>query len=157
TQGACVASFVWQKRYPIVGVRGIGADTSGNAVLAGGFMGTIDFGGGPIMTATGVVDSFLLKLGPNGDYLLSRPFHASPNHSGINDLVVDTSNGTVTAGDSIVVGDIEGSLDFGAGHVLNTSARNAFVTTVDTAGVGAFANAYGGAQGASARAVSYGA
>ena len=39
-------------------------DDSGNVVVAGGFNGTMDFGGGPLSSLSPAADIYLLKLAP---------------------------------------------------------------------------------------------
>lgn len=47
-------------------------DANGNTYVAGAFGGTINFGGGTQMTATGVSDFFYVKYDPNGNLLFAK-------------------------------------------------------------------------------------
>jgi hypothetical protein len=76
-------------------------DSSDNVILTGRFIGTADFGTGTPKTASTIFNSFVLKLGSNGDaqWVHTNYFSgASPNISNLDDspTAVDTdSNGNI--------------------------------------------------------------
>ena len=98
---------VWSKGFGDAArqfVRAIAVDRAGNAVLAGQFTGTIDFGGADLTSTAKPL--FLVKLDPNGGQLWSRSFGTVGT--------VDTGGVTTDATDSVIfAGRFSGKVDFG--------------------------------------------
>jgi hypothetical protein len=66
-EGAVVGlHYLWSKRFGDTGYQNATAtavDGAGNVLLTGNFVGTVDFGGGPLSSAGGY-DIFVAKLSP---------------------------------------------------------------------------------------------
>ena len=98
---------------------GIAASASGGAVITGAFAGTMDLGGGPLVTA-GSDDVFLAWLSPKGGHVWSRRFGGSGHDLG-KGIALDASDTIAVAGLST------GTVDFGGGPVAGGGAYDAFV------------------------------
>ncbi|HXJ80395.1 MAG TPA: PKD domain-containing protein [Candidatus Methylomirabilis sp.] len=105
------ASPSWSKRFGST-LNDIGyavaTDKSGNIIVAGSFMGTVDFGGGPLTAVGGNYNIFVAKYSSTGTNVWSKNFGST----GDNDpgaVAVDAS------GNVFVVGHFQGTVDFGAG------------------------------------------
>jgi hypothetical protein len=109
-------THVWSQAFGDTGHQhgsSVASDASGNLVTTGYFMSSTDFGGGPV-TSAGEYDVFVAKHDPDGNHLWSMAF---------GDLNWDQWGieiATDSAGNVIVVGAFDGSVDFGGG--LHTSA-----------------------------------
>src|SRR5262249_17807764 len=69
-------AHLWSKRFGSTGEDvgyGIAVDSSGNVLVTGYFQGTVDFGGGGLVSAGGA-DAFLAKYSPSGAHLWSKRF-----------------------------------------------------------------------------------
>lgn len=120
---------------------GIASDDAGNIVLAGTFVGTVDFGGGLLVSAGGVDyeygsdstlpwggDMFVTKLDGAGNFLWNRQF-------GDSDLQVPVDITVNAAGDIALTGGFRGTVDFGNGpHSSVGGAGDVFVVKLDAAG-----------------------
>ena len=106
---------IWSKRFGDVGDQAgyaVAADASGNAIVAGYFNGTIDFGGGAL-TSAGDKDIFVAKFEPDGDHIRSERFGDASSQIALA-VAVDVS------GNVIVAGFFQGSVNFG-GTVLTSA------------------------------------
>jgi hypothetical protein len=54
-------------------VASVAVDTCGDVLATGSFFGTLDFGGGPL-TAVGLGDMYVAKLGPKGEYVWAKSY-----------------------------------------------------------------------------------
>ena len=97
-------------------------DTTGNVVIVGGFQGSIDFGGG-ILVSAGAFDSFVAKFAASGAHLWSKRYGdvgggilAPPIY-----VAVDSS------GDVVVAGGFQGAIDFGNGEMIATGGSDVFL------------------------------
>ena len=94
----------------------VAVDSSNNVVITGNFVGTVDFGGGPISCANGSGEVFLAKYsGLNGSHLWSRGFSSSSSSAGYGIAVDKYTN------DIVVTGTAVGTVDFGGGPVTIAS------------------------------------
>lgn len=105
----CELCPVWVKQFGDAGeqlLRSAAVDGDGNIVLFGVFEGTIDFGGGPLVSSGGF-DAFIAKLDEHGDHVFSLSYgggtssdrHGEILFDGEGDiLLVDTAYGSVTVG-----------------------------------------------------------
>lgn len=89
------------------GIR-VDTDGSGNVLLTGTYRGSVDFGGGPLVSAGGGKDVFLAKFDAAGNHLWS---------GGFGDWWDDVGYGvTVDATDNVIVtGTSRNQIDFGLG------------------------------------------
>jgi hypothetical protein len=76
---------VWSKSFGTINSdqgRAVAVDNSGNVVITGYFLGTIDFGGGPITTSGGL-NTFVAKYSAGGSYLWSQGYTGSNQSWGV--------------------------------------------------------------------------
>lgn len=118
----------------------VAVDPSGAVLLAGGFFGTIDFGGGPLVSA-GDEDLYVVKLDANGDHVWSKRFGdagTQPRSPGCK--IAADATGAVT-----VAGSYTGTLDFGAGPLPTggSTEQDIFVARLDANGNVIYSHRYG--------------
>jgi hypothetical protein len=99
--------------------RSLDTDAGGNVILAGHFIGSINFGG-PSLSAQGGIDLFLAKFNGAGTHMWSRAFG--------NSLDQQIPCVTVDFDDSIVyAGQFNSQVNFGGGTLLSAGSTDAFV------------------------------
>ncbi|MDI1482626.1 hypothetical protein [Polyangium sp. y55x31] len=98
----------------------------GNIVIAGGFGGTIDLGGGPL-ASTGSYDILLAKLTPKGEVVWAKRFGDAAQQQA-NAVAVD-KNGAIYVG-----GRVFGAVDFGGGVLTSAGSGDVFVAKFDANG-----------------------
>jgi hypothetical protein len=113
----------------------IAVDAAGNHLVAGRFGGTVDFGGGTLVSA-GSSDAFLAKYDAAGNHLWSRRF-GSTGLDYARDVAVDV------AGDVLVAGWFNGTVDFGGGPLASAGSDDVFVARFDSAGNHLWSRRYG--------------
>ena len=98
----------------------VARDANGNVMVAGSFSGTVDFGGGPLTSASGHPSMFVAKYSSSGTPVWSR--------------AVSGSGGSVPAaiavdgnGDVLVTGSFAGTADFGGGALTSTGTADIFL------------------------------
>ena len=104
--------YVWANGYgdhTNQGATGVAVDTAENATIVGYYNGTIDFGGGPLVS-TGGTNLFAVELSQSGGHVWSEGFGNSGLASATG-VVVDGSNQLATA--VLLTGYCSGAVDFG--------------------------------------------
>ncbi len=89
----------------------LAVDSSGNVYLTGYFVGTLDFGGGPLIQVGSTYDLFLVKFDPSGAHVWSRRF-GDVDWEETRSIAVDRS------GNTILTGSFGGALDFGNASLM---------------------------------------
>lgn len=118
--------------------RSVAFDAAGNLYATGSFDGSIDFGGGALMSAGGK-DVFVVKLGPSGEHIFSKSFgDAAADQVGLS-IAVGAD------GSAVITGHFAGSIDFGAGSMMSAGGKDVFVAKLSSAGDVVWAGAFGGA------------
>jgi hypothetical protein len=122
----------------------LAVDSSGNAYVAGYFMLTVDFDPGPGVdnhTSNGDRDAFLVKFGPNGDFMWARTWGGKEPES----------HNCITGGPSgslYVSGYFEGTIDFDPGSGVDDHTSNgdvdAYLSSFDADGNFLWARTWGG-------------
>jgi hypothetical protein len=111
-------------------------DPSGNVVITGEFEDTVDFGGGPLISAGGF-DIFLAKFDTIGNHLWSQSFgDVNGNQQGRN-LSIDPS------GYAVMTGDFDGTVDFGGGPLTSAGGEDVFLAKFDTNGTHLWSQIFG--------------
>jgi hypothetical protein len=110
-------------------------DGRGNVIVTGVFQGTLDFGGGPLTSATTAV--FLAKLDPGGHHVFSRVL-GIPEESARDDVAVDA------AGNVLVTGMLLGPIDLGGGPL---TGNDVFVAKLDPTGQHLWSRSLGALSG----------
>jgi len=147
-----VASFTssgvhrWSKRFGSTDIdQGAGiavSPTTGQLYIIANFLGSVDFGGGALVSAGGQ-DIALVELDANsGDYINARRYGTANHDTGI-------AVGMDGTGDVVLGGFFgQGTLDVGGFQASGTALDNAFVASVDINFTGRWTRALGGATGA---------
>jgi gliding motility-associated-like protein len=134
--------FVWAKQIGGPGDTGPRAsmlelDKDNNIIIAGGFNNTVDFDPGPAVyniTSSAHVQSFLIKLNNNGDFIWAKQFGNSPElygGSNITNIECDASSNIV------VIGGFTRTCDFDPGSGVYTvtsspgSTGDGFIVKLD--------------------------
>ncbi len=104
----------------------VAVDSTGNILVAGSFYGTVDLGGGPMVSA-GEADVFIAEMDPNGAHLWSKRFGDSANQLGVS-IAFDPQNNVVLAGSLV------GAADFGGGPLASAGGSDVFVAKLDSKG-----------------------
>ncbi|MBI4703849.1 MAG: hypothetical protein HY744_22290 [Deltaproteobacteria bacterium] len=126
----------------------VAVDGSDNVVLAGSFDGSVDFGGGALPNE-GSPDIFLVKLDPNGEHLWSQRFGGADSHQYAFDVAVDP------LGNIVLVGELQGSVDFGGGALASEGTYDVFVARFTAAGKHQWSRRYGDLGHQTGRAVAF--
>jgi hypothetical protein len=111
-------------------------DPDGNAVVAGMFRGTIDLGGGPLVSA-GEYDLFLAAFTPNGAHLSSRRWGDAEWQQ---PRALEVSHD----GAMVVGGTFAGKLSFGATLLTSAGRKDAFAAKLNPDGSEIWATRWGG-------------
>jgi len=130
-------AHVWSKGFGGTGDDygyGVAVDPSGNVALTGAFRNTADFGGGPLASAGGS-DLFLASFTPSGAHRWSRRAGGSGD---------DAGRAVAVAGDLVVTGAFQGTVDFGAGPLVAAGGGDQFVARYGAAGTLVWARRFGG-------------
>ncbi len=114
-------------------------DAQGDALVTGGFDGTLDLGQGPL-TAQSAQDGFLVALDPAGETLWSEAI------GGTAPLEI-TQIAAAPAGGAWLTGAFGGSLPLGASTLVSSGPTDGFFAFVDEGGVFTFAKQFGGDSG----------
>ncbi len=117
----------------------VATDADGNVYVAGSFSQTVDFGGGDLVSAGGT-DVFLAKLDPAGNHLWSKRFGSAGIYQEAFGVAVDA------AGNPVIVGYFDGTIDFGGSLLTSAGLLDAFVARFDPSGAHLFSAAYGDAS-----------
>ncbi len=117
-------NHLWSKMFH--GQADVATDAAANVVLGGRFFTTIDLGGGPLVTAGGV-DVVLAKFDAAGNHLWSKQLGGAGDEA-IDRVVVDA------AGNILVAGHLDGSVDLGGGMLTTAGGNDVFVAKFDPLG-----------------------
>jgi hypothetical protein len=98
---------------------GVAVDGSGNAVITGYFLGTVNFGGGSLTAGSGLTTYVAKYAAADGGYLSSKAFPGSSSNRS-NGVAVDR-NGNIG-----VTGYFGGTVDFGQG-ALTSAGLDGFI------------------------------
>ncbi|WP_437301052.1 hypothetical protein [Sorangium sp. So ce426] len=132
--------LLWARRFGNDAVQlapHIAVDRAGNAVVTGGARGSIPIGDEPIVSAGGV-DAFVLKLDPAGEVLWGKLF-GDHDYQACRGVALDRQ------GNVLVMGDFDGTIDFGGGPLASAGDRDIFVAKLDPDGTPRWSKRFGGA------------
>ncbi len=141
-------NHLWSKRFgdgsnQLAG--GLAVDGAGNIIVASQSRGTIDFGGGPL-TNMDNNDVFVAKLDPAGNHLWSKRFGDAAQQY-VEGVAVDA------AGNVIITGSSNGTLDFGGGPITSAGFTDVFVAKLDADGNHLWSKGFGDGSFQEANAV----
>lgn len=144
-------AHVWSKRYGINDVslnndpqsgRAIAVNSANEIIVAGDFVGAINFGGGTLHAVGNAEDVFLAQLDENGAHLWSRSF-GGPSEDHANGVAVDGSDRVS------VVGSFRETANFGGGAVAsNDFSEDLFIAKYDDTGAHLWSGGFGDANNA---------
>lgn len=138
SSGVCL----WSKRFGDAdnqSTTDVAVDPSGNVIVAGGFYGTVDFGGG-VLTSAGSADVFVAKLDPGGLYIWSDRFGDGDYQSAQRVAAAENT------GNFMVMGDFEGSVDFGGGPLTSAGSFDVFLAKFGPTGTHYWSRRFGDAS-----------
>ena len=100
-------------------------------------MGVVDFGGG-VLTSAGGRDTFVVKLGPSGEYVWAKRFGDAADQRGLA-MAMDA------AGSVVVTGALMGQADFGGpdGPIASVGGADVFVAKLAPNGEYVWAKRFG--------------
>jgi hypothetical protein len=97
----------------------VATDSTGQVAVVGVFADSIDFGGGPVVSA-GSYDVFVAKLDADGEHLWSQRFGDAIEQRG-SDIAMDDD------GNVVVTGNFYSTIDFGGGILTSAGWNDVFV------------------------------
>jgi uncharacterized protein (AIM24 family) len=125
----------------------VALDSSGNVVMTGFFVDTVDFGGGPL-TSAGGQDIFLAKFDTNGTHLWSQGFGDGSDQIG-QSVAFDPS------GNVVMTGSFWGNVDFGGGPLTCAGWSDIFLAMFDASGTHLWSQGFGDASIQFGRSVAF--
>lgn len=132
---------VWSKRFgdaAAQGVQNATVDGAGSPILVGSYAGTLDLGAGP-MTAVGAFsDAYVAKFDGAGNLTWAKSI-TSPGIQSLTDVA------TGPAGETVVVGFLNNTVDFGGGPLTSAGSYDIFVVKLDSAGNHVWSKRFGDA------------
>jgi uncharacterized protein (AIM24 family) len=111
-------------------------DPSGNVVMTGSFVGTVDFGGGSL-TSAGGYDIFLAKFDSAGNHIWSQGFGDASIEQYSTSVAFDPSENV------ILTGFFEGTVDFGGGLLTSAGGYDIFLAKFDSDGNHLWSQSFG--------------
>jgi hypothetical protein len=137
-------NFIWARTWGGYCGNSVAIDSSGNVLVTGEFIGTVDFDPGAgvdNIESTGYNDVFLSKFESNGEFVWARTWGGDYDENG-SSVAIDGS------GNAYVAGNFHGEVDFdpGAGedYQQSGSSKGIFVSKFDTNGNYIWARNWGG-------------
>jgi len=131
--------------------RAVVVDGAGNVIVAGEFTGTIDCGGGPLVSANNVrPDIFLAKYDSDGNHIWSKRF-------GGNSADVPTALAVDGTNNIYMTGSFSLSMNFGGGALTSAGMNDIFLVKLASNGTHVWSKRFGGTQSDSGLDVAIGA
>src|SRR5206468_6895278 len=120
---SAAGTYVWSEGFGtsfILGevARAVAVDRSGNVIITGTMVSTLDFGGGPLFSTS--YDIFVAKFSVDGVHLWSKRAGDTYDDHG-NSVAVDGS------GNVVVTGDFATSVNFGGDTLTSPGGTDAFL------------------------------
>ncbi|WP_437663419.1 hypothetical protein [Sorangium sp. So ce1182] len=122
--------LLWSRRFGGPGDQRVARaphNVGGNLVITGSFEETVDFGGGPLVSAGGK-DVFVAKLNDAGEHLFSHRYGGPADQEGHAVATIGF------AGNVLLTGSFEGSIDLGTAPLVSAGGKDAFIARLDSAG-----------------------
>jgi FlgD Ig-like domain len=126
---------------------GVATDAAGNIGVCAYFTGTINLGGGNLVSGGGN-DMVVGKFDGSGAHLWSKGFGSTGTDSGV-DVKMDAS------GNVVAIGQFSGTVDFGGGPLVSAGQQDAVIAKYDASGAHMWSERFGGslADGAGSLAI----
>lgn len=119
-----------------VRITGMAVDPGGAVVLTGYYQGSVDFGGGPMLSA-GLDDIFVARYEAGGAFVFARRFGDTDHQSGAGGVAVDKD------GDIYLTGGYRGAVDFGGGPFVNEGDEDVYLVKLGPLGETLWAQSFG--------------
>ncbi|MDH4038705.1 MAG: T9SS type A sorting domain-containing protein [Candidatus Krumholzibacteria bacterium] len=119
-------------------VTSLATDTAGNVIVAGGFYGSVDFGGGSLVSA-GETDGYLVKFSPAGTHQWSKRF-------GDANLQECRAVATDPAGNVLVTGFFGGTVNFGGANLVSAGGFDVYLAKFNPGGLHQWSQRFGDAD-----------
>jgi hypothetical protein len=113
-------------------------DSSDNIVVAGQFVGSVDFGGGTLSSA-GTSDAYVVQFDPSGAHNWSRAIGGASGEGAFS-VNIDAADDVWLAGNFA-----SPNVDFGGGPIAKVGAGDCYLARYSSAGAHEFSDGYGGA------------
>jgi hypothetical protein len=139
---------VWSRSFGSDGdqaVEHVAVDSAGSLLLAGHFSGSVDFGGG-VLVSQGARDAFVVKLDPDGQHLWSRSFGDAGDQAAMA-VALDAQD------DVLVSGEAEGAIGLDGATLQGNGGMDAFVIKLDPGGNVLWGRSFGDSDWQVARGV----
>jgi hypothetical protein len=116
----------------------VAVDAQGDAIVTGGYAGSLAIGPGAPLTSASATSIFLAKLDPTGAPIWSRSFGS------LTTPAMGTSVAVDSAGDILLTGYFRGTLDLGGPALVSQGDSDVFLVKLDAAGTPLWSRAFGG-------------
>lgn len=126
--------LLWNRQFgdgSVQSGQAVAADGAGNIILAGSFQGTIDLGGGALVSAA--TDGFVAKFNAAGAHLWSKRFA----RAAATEVAVGPS------GNIVVTGTFEDTTDLGGGVLLSAGDSDMYIVELSPAGGHVWSKSFG--------------
>lgn len=134
-------NHVWSRRFHAtngVAVKGIVVDTNGQPAIVGEFAGQLDFGAGPLISASSS-NLFLAKFDTNGNHLWSHRYGETVDF-GVRSMAIDPT------GRIAITGEMWGNINFGGGLLMPVTVPDIFLAVFNSAGSHLWSKRFGDAN-----------
>ncbi len=121
-------------------------DNSGSAIITGQFIGTLNFGGTPLISA-GSWDFYVAKFDTGGNHQWSNSFGSTEFHDRSHAITTDKSDNI------IITGNFENKIDFGGDELTGAGYMNVFLAKFTHDGNHLWSKSYGDSLGSTGRCV----
>jgi hypothetical protein len=148
TASAQIPQHIWSHRFGDASFQSgwsVAVDGSGSVIVTGSFVGTVDFGGGPLASA-GSEDIFVAKFDAGGNHVWSQRFGDASSQRGQCVAVDGLRNVILTGG-------FQGTVDFGGGPLTSAGENDIFVAKFDAGGNHVWSQRFGDASSQTGRSV----
>jgi hypothetical protein len=118
---------LWAKRYgdgEYQYGQAVAMDAAGAVIVTGNFVGSVDFGGGPLTVASQA--AFAAKLDAAGNYVWAKSFGSGSGQG--HGAAIDS------AGNVILAGQLSFAANFGGGQLASAGEADIFVAKLDSSG-----------------------
>jgi hypothetical protein len=134
-------NHLWSQRYGDVDdqvASAVKVDSKGDVLVAGDFVGQVDFGGG-VLTNGGWYNAFVVKFDSSGGHIWSQGFGQTGLQS-VAGMVLDSADNVV------ITGYFDGTVDFGGGPLVCNVESDVFVAEFNGAGGHVWSDRFGDAD-----------